>query len=96
MLTNLLSLPGRQDIPESGREGLQYGKSVTDGTLSPYLSPINDHQRIWPYDRTLTIHSVACISWDTTVTLLNRLREGVRARRARLQAIASQTDGVHV
>ena len=35
MLTNLLALTGRQDIPESGREGLQYGKSVTDGTLSP-------------------------------------------------------------
>ena len=57
---------------------------------------MNDYQCILLYDRTLTIHSVACISWDTTVTLLNRLREGVRARRARLQAIASQTDGVHV
>ena len=96
MLTNPLSVAGRQDIPESGREGLEYGKSVTDGTLSQYLSPINDHQRTLRYDRTLTTHSVACISWDTTVTILNRLREGVRARRARLQAVASQTDGSHV
>lgn len=30
-----LALAGRQDIPDSGREGLQYGKSVTDGMLSP-------------------------------------------------------------
>jgi len=56
---------GRQDIPDSGREGLQYGKSVTD----------------------------ACISWDMTVTILNRLREGVRARRARLQVSTFQANG---
>ena len=31
---------GRQDIPESGREGLQYGKSVTDGTFSSHLTPM--------------------------------------------------------
>ena len=35
-LTNVSPLAGRQDIPDSGREGLQYGKSVTDGTSVHY------------------------------------------------------------
>ena len=44
---------GRQDIPASGRAGLKYGQSVTDG----------------------------CISWEQTVSALERLRAGVRGRR---------------
>lgn len=35
-LTNVFTLAGRQDIPDSGREGLQYGKSVTDGMSVHY------------------------------------------------------------
>jgi len=48
---------GRQNLPPSGRAGLKYGQSVTDG----------------------------CISWESTVPVLERLREGVRARRANLR-----------
>ena len=35
-LTNVSALAGRQDIPDSGRAGLQDGKSVTDGTSVHY------------------------------------------------------------
>ncbi|KAK7469185.1 hypothetical protein VKT23_003676 [Stygiomarasmius scandens] len=34
----------------------------------------------------------ACISWETTVPILNRLREGVRGRRTRVQKIAAGAD----
>lgn len=44
---------GRQDLPDSGPQGLVYGQSITD----------------------------ACISWETTVNVLEKLREGVRQRR---------------
>ncbi|KAJ4488381.1 hypothetical protein J3R30DRAFT_3281210 [Lentinula aciculospora] len=44
---------GKQNIPPTGRSGLKYGQSVTDG----------------------------CISWETTVDVLENLRKGVRERR---------------
>ncbi|KAJ3728826.1 hypothetical protein C8R42DRAFT_601175 [Lentinula raphanica] len=44
---------GKQCIPSTGRVGLKYGQSVTDG----------------------------CISWETTVDVLENLRRGVRERR---------------
>ncbi|KAJ3936560.1 MAG: hypothetical protein NXY57DRAFT_885603 [Lentinula lateritia] len=44
---------GKQSIPPTGRVGLRYGQSVTDG----------------------------CISWETTVDVLENLRRGVRERR---------------
>ena len=33
---NLFAIAGRQDVPASGREGLEYGKSVTDGVFVHY------------------------------------------------------------
>ena len=51
---------GRQDIPASGRTGLKYGQSVTDG----------------------------CISWEQTVSALERLRAGVRGRRELVKKLA--------
>ena len=62
---------GRQDIPTTGPSGLKYGLSVTDGKGSLYRNGL----------KMLTIYAVACISWESTIPVLDRLREGVRARR---------------
>lgn len=62
---------GRQDIPPAGPSALRYGQSVTDGqsiiiSLYAYcVSPL----------------SPACISWEDTVVVLDRLRQGVQGRR---------------
>lgn len=65
---------GRQDIPPSGREGLKRGVSVTDGEHSHLYLDLRGSSCLFV---------LACISWNTTVGVLDRLREGVRARRAR-------------
>jgi 3-deoxy-7-phosphoheptulonate synthase len=64
---------GRQDIPASGPSGLTYGQSVTDGESS-----ISFHREI-------ANGSAACISWEATVPVLEKLRKGVQARRARIK-----------
>lgn len=64
---------GRQDIPDNGREGLKYGQSVTDGT-----SPLSLR-----LERPQMLLIVACIAWEVTTGVLDRLREGVRARRSK-------------
>jgi 3-deoxy-7-phosphoheptulonate synthase len=64
---------GKQDIPPGGRAGLKYGVSVTDGRFD-FLKRTNYLTLIIP---------TACIDWETTTKVLDRLREGVRARRTR-------------
>lgn len=63
---------GKQDIGPDGREGLKRGVSVTDGEY-------RYHSFAHPSNMT-----AACIHWEDTIKALDRLREGVRARRARL------------
>lgn len=88
---------GRQDIPSTGPTGLKYGVSVT-GVLLSRVSPRHCHLSHFSPD--------ACISWEQTVPVLERLREGVRARREMLRvkslgmSAASKavngTNGVHI
>ena len=65
---------GRQDIPVSGPAGLTYGQSVT-GTLY-HASRVVIRPHSFPD---------ACLSWEQTVPVLDRLREGVRGRRILLR-----------
>lgn len=65
---------GRQNIPLSGPSGLTYGQSVTDG--------INHFTILDTNAVILTWRLAACVSWADTVPVLDRLRDGVRARRA--------------
>ncbi|KAG8798243.1 hypothetical protein FRC16_007636 [Serendipita sp. 398] len=64
---------GKQDIPAGGREGLKYGVSVTDGE-SAGSGCLESSET-----------TSACISWNNTIAVLDRLREGVRARRSRCE-----------
>lgn len=74
---------GRQNIPSSGPSGLKYGQSVTDG-MSPHalLLPL---EIFVDNDACVICNGIACISWEETVPVLDRLREGVRARRAAVE-----------
>ena len=73
---------GRQDIPPSGPSGLKYGQSVT-GAL--HLSSAN-------LITTLTARTDACISWEQTVPVLDRLRQAVRGRRENVRRKALGLD----
>lgn len=66
---------GRQDIPASGPAGLKHGVSVT-GTCCLLLAMFQTSHRVQPD---------ACISWEQTIPVLERLREGVRGRRENLR-----------
>lgn len=65
---------GRQSIPAAGPSALLYGVSVTDGKSK------RERRRL--YTATHSFRDIACIDWDTTVPVLDRLRDGVQARRA--------------
>ena len=67
---------GRQDIPSSGPAGLKYGVSVT-GTFPRLWGP-TQHSGI---DLDSPTFTDACISWEQTVPVLDRLRQAVRGRR---------------
>lgn len=78
---------GRQDIPVSGPSGLTYGQSVT-GTLR-HVSGVATGPNSFPD---------ACISWEQTVPVLDRLREGVRGRRILLRntsRVATKLNGAN-
>ena len=84
---------GRQDIPVSGPAGLKHGQSVT-GEPSEHFPPPTD---------VLTPRADACISWEETVPVLDRLRQGVRGRRENvrrkamgIEPVAKPINGVKI